>query len=160
MQICQIILKFNSTYFKVSFKNFDGTIPDNLSSECSHSLPLSEGYLLFKEVEKLIEGFQLNKALEEIFIFISKLNKFMDESEPWNVIKENKEQAGIVMIKLIEGFRILGIILQPFLPFASKTILDTLNINNDIRTFKFLNSNHSLKKGHKINEPKGSFSKI
>ena len=40
------------------------------------------------------------------------------------------------MIKLIiEGFRILGIILQPFLPFASKTILDTLNINNDIKNF-------------------------
>ena len=41
-----------------------------------------------------MQNFQINKAIEEIFILLAKLNKFMDKSEPWNSIKtiEKKQQ--------------------------------------------------------------------
>ena len=81
----------------------------------------------------------------------------MDESEPWNMIKNDKESTGKVLTELIESFRVIGIILQPFLPIASKLLLDTLNIDNKLRTFEYLNSKNFLKKGHKLNEPKALF---
>ena len=45
-----------------------------------------------------------------------------------------------VLTELIGGFRVIGIILQPFLPIASKLLLDTLNIDNKLRTFEYLDS--------------------
>ena len=63
----------------------------------------------------------------------------MDESEPWNLIKDDRKSTARVLTELIESFRVIGIILQPFLPIASK-LLDTLNIDNKLRTFEYLNS--------------------
>ena len=105
----------------------------------------------------MITNFELSKGIDEIFVFISSLNKFMDESEPWNMIKSNRELTGKILTELIEGFRVIGIILQPFLPIASKLLLDTLNIDNKLRTFEYLYSKNFLKKGHKLNEPKVLF---
>ena len=39
-----------------------------------------------------MQNFQINKAIEEIFILLTKLNKFMDTAEPWNSIKNNREK--------------------------------------------------------------------
>jgi methionyl-tRNA synthetase len=102
-------------------------------------------------------NFEINRALEEIFNVVSILNKFMDDSEPWNVIKKNKENAANIMSQMVECFRVLGILLQPFIPTSAKNLLDTLNINDDLRTFKYLNSKYAIKKGHTINEPKALF---
>ena len=88
----------------------------------------------------MINNLELSKGIDEIFVFISKLNKFMDESEPWNLIKDDRESTARVLTELIESFRVIGILLQPFLPIASKLLLDTLNIDNKLRTFKYLNS--------------------
>ena len=118
---------------------------------------MKDSYFLFPKVEKLITNFELSKGIDEIFVFISSLNKFMDEYEPWNMIKSHRELTGKILTELIEGFRVIGIILQPFLPIASKLLLDTLNIDNKLRTFKYLNSKNFLKKGHKLNEPKALF---
>ena len=118
---------------------------------------MKDAYLLFQKVEKLINNLELSKGIDEIFVFISKLNKFMDESEPWNLIKDDRESTARVLTELIESFRVIGIILQPFLPIASKLLLDTLNIDNKLRIFKNLNAKNCLNKGHKLNEPKALF---
>ncbi len=138
-------------------KNFDGEILSNLDSNNISSYPLNNTYKLFTKVERLITNFEVNRALEEIFNLVSILNKFMDDSEPWNVIKKNKENAANIMIQLVECFRVLGIILQPFIPTSAKNLLDTLNIKNDLRKFKCLNSKYAIKRGHRINEPKALF---
>ncbi len=142
---------------KFLFKNFEGAVPYQLDKNVLECYPLNDAYDLFEKVEKLVNNLELNKAIEEIFMFISGLNKYMDDSEPWNSIKKDKESTGKILTQLIEGFRIIGIILQPFLPISSKLLLDTLNIDNKLRTFENLNSNNIINKGHKLNEPKALF---
>ena len=142
---------------KFLFKNFDGILPFQLESNSIDSNPLKDAYLLSHKVEKLITNLELSKGIDEIFAFISKLNKFMDESEPWNLIKDDRKSTARVLTELIESFRVIGIILQPFLPIASKLLLDTLNIDNKLRIFKNLNAKNCLNKGHKLNEPKALF---
>ena len=105
-------------------------------------------------------NFEINKALDLIFNYISGLNKYMDDSEPWNKIKTNKAEAAEIITQLIEGFRIIGILLQPFLPIAAEKLLNNLNIEKKFREFNSLTTNCVIQKGHKINEPEALFSKI
>ena len=70
-------------------------------------------------------NFEINKALDLIFNYISGLNKYMDDSEPWNKIKTNKAEAAQIITQLIEGFRIIGILLQPFYQLLHKNYLIT-----------------------------------
>ena len=81
----------------------------------------------------------------------------MDTSEPWKTFKVNPEKAGESLSILIESFRIIGIILQPFIPLASSKILDILNIDKLDRNFDCINVDNSIKKNHKLKEPLAIF---
>ena len=121
---------------------------------------LNNGYQLSNSLKVNIKNFEIHKALEKIWKFINKLNKFIDDMEPWNKIKNQKEQTAKVMAILIESIRIIGIVLQPFLPNSSQKILDILNVNPKERTFKYLNKKNSLVKNSKINDPEQLFPRI
>ena len=142
---------------KFLFKNFNGIIPIELNTTNLTSNPLKNAYVLSSNVEKLIMNFEINKALDLIFNYISGLNKYMDDSEPWNKIKTNKAEAAEIITQLVEGFRIIGILLQPFLPIASEKLLNNLNIENKFREFNNLTTNYVIQQGHKINEPEALF---
>ena len=104
-----------------------------------------------------MKNLEISKSLEEIFLYINNLNKFMDTSEPWKTFKVNSEKAGESLSILIESFRIIGIILQPFIPIASSKILDILNIDKLHRNFDCINADNSIKKNHKLKEPLAIF---
>ena len=106
-----------------------------------------------------MESYQINKAIEEIFVLLTKLNKFMDKAEPWKSIKTNHQKAAKDLSVLIESFRVIGILLQPFLPDASNCILNILNIEKKNRKFKFLNFMYKINKDHIISETKPLFPK-
>ena len=108
-------------------------------------------------VKKKMKEFQISKCLEDIFFYIDELNKYMDESQPWNSFKIDPKKAGKDLSILIECFRIIGIVLQPFIPNASKKILDILNINNESRGFNNLNSKNILMSNHVLNKPSPIF---
>ena len=97
--------------------------------------------------------FEISKSLEEIFAYIDELNKFVDASEPWKSFKIDSKKAGRDLSILIECFRIIGIILQPYIPDAAKKILDILNVKNSDRYFKNLSLKFSLQKNHSLNNP-------
>ena len=112
---------------KFTGKNFENKMPYQLEEPKKNDL-LYETYNLYPNVKKSMQNFQINKAIEEIFFFLTKLNKFMDKSEPWNSLKTNSEKAAKDLSVLIESFRVVGILLQPFIPDASNSILNILNI--------------------------------
>ena len=104
-----------------------------------------------------MNNFEISKCLEDVFLYIDELNKFVDECEPWKSFKLDPEKAGKDLSILIECFRIIGIILQPFIPNASRKILDTLNIKESSRTFDNLTREHALKKNYELNNPQPLF---
>ena len=133
-------------------KNYDNKISHSIQN-FKNIKQLDKGYDLVNLIKLKIEDFQINKCLEEIFLYIDELNKFMDDSQPWNSFKTNPDKAGQDLSILVECFRIIGILLQPFIPKASNDILDILNINNSSRKFKNLTKDFSLEKNHSINKP-------
>ena len=75
--------------------------------------------------------------------------------------KENKiEEMNLVLSVIAENLRVIAIALQPFCINLAPKILDILQIANEARGLDFIGSKHSLKAGHKINEPKAVFPRL
>ncbi len=147
--LIQRTLKLNAKYFKNKF-------PFDLKKNQEFEI-LEYGYKLLDEVDSNMRLFQINKALENIWNFISRLNQYIDKTEPWNLFKKNEVQTAIVLSEIIESIRLLGIILQPFIPESACKILDTLNIDKKQRGFDSFNKNNIMKKGVQLNEVKQLF---
>ena len=142
---------------KFIYKNYDNRLPSKIDSTLDGYNLMKDGYDLLPFIDKKIENFEISKCLEEIFIYIDKLNKFVDSNEPWKVFKVEKEKAGNGLSILVETFRIVGILLQPFIPNFSTNLLDLLNIDKNEREFKFLNIENLLKKDHIFKKPEALF---
>ena len=147
--LIQRALKFNN-------KNFSNKMPFELEKPNKDDL-LFEVYNMYEKIKPDMDNYQISKALEKIFTLLNKLNKFMDKSEPWNSFKTNQEVAARDLSILIESFRVIGIILKPYIPDASEKILGFLNIKDESRDFKFIDFKYKLKKGHCINDPEPLF---
>ena len=139
-------------------KNFENKMPADLEGLSENNL-LNEVYDLFSKVKKHMHSLEINKAIDEIISLLTKLNKFMDLAEPWNSIKINPEKTANDLSILIESFRVIGILLQPFVPDASNEILNILNIEKNKRMYKFINFKYKINKDHCINETKPLFPK-
>ncbi len=143
---------------KFTGKNFENKMPADLEGLSENNL-LNEVYDLFSKVKKHMHSLEINKAIDEIISLLTKLNKFMDLAEPWNSIKINPEKTANDLSILIESFRVIGILLQPFVPDASNEILNILNIEKNKRMYKFINFKYKINKDHCINETKPLFPK-
>ena len=137
---------------KLLEKHFDNKIPLKIS-ELKNVEILSDTYKLVTLVKPKIENFEYNKALESIFNQIDQLNQFIDNEKPWESIKKNDlSKASETLSTLIECFRVIAVILIPFIPDSAKKILDTLNVDYTNMNFERLNIEFCLKKGEKINK--------
>lgn len=108
-------------------KSFDHSIPnDNISSEIEERISN-----LYAEVGQLIEDTNFKQALELIFEAIRFSNKYFDQTQPWNTIKENPAECRQTLADctfLIVNF---GNVLRPFLPFSSQKIRDAIEVDKE-----------------------------
>ena len=74
---------------------------------------------------------KINEAIEEIMQFIRHVNKYMEQNEPWKMVKENKLDAGKVLYAAGEALRIAAVLLSPIMPNRTSILLDTLNSKKD-----------------------------
>lgn len=79
-----------------------------------------------------MESFQFSVALSTVWKLISRTNKYIDETTPWVLAKDEsqKDMLGSVMAHLVENIRFATVLLRPFLTHAPKEIFKQLNINN------------------------------
>ena len=66
----------------------------------------------------------------------------------------------LVLSVIAENLRVIAISLQAFIPSLAAKILEILNIDEASRSLEFIDANHALKSGHKINEPKAIFPRL
>lgn len=84
-----------------------------------------------KHFNESMESFQFSVALSTVWKFISRTNKYIDETTPWVLAKDDsqKDMLGNVMAHLVENIRFAAVLLRPFLTYAPKEIFKQLNIN-------------------------------
>ncbi len=105
----------------------------------------SEIYSLYDEVGKLIEMGNLKLAIEQIFNFIRKINKYFDETTPWITVNKDEAQCSNTIYNCLVAIINIANLLQPFLPFSSDKVKDWLGCNTC--SWKFINVEISLEIG-------------
>ncbi len=143
------------------FKNSEEQKTVDFSSYADAADLLKSAYDLKEKLEQKMAIFSFDQAIAEILSHASKCNEWFNTKAPWNLKKENKiEEMNLVLSVIAENLRVIAIALQPFCINLAPKILDILQIANEARGLDFINSNHSLKAGHKINEPKAVFPRL
>ncbi len=113
-----------------------------------------------KAAEKM-DKLRVADAITEIFALFRRCNKYIDETEPWNLAKDEakKDRLATVLYNLFEGIRIGAVCLEAFLPTTSKKILD--QIGTQERDFLALDTFGRMEQGTKVIEkPEILFARI
>ena len=80
---------------------------------------MSESYYI---VGQLIEKVELKAALQESMRYVSKVNGYLNETEPWKVIKEDEKRAGRILYTALEAIDSCANLLYPFMPSTSDLV--------------------------------------
>lgn len=80
---------------------------------------MSESYGI---VGQLIEKVELKAALQESMRYVSKVNGYLNETEPWKVIKEDEKRAGRILYTALEAIDSCANLLYPFMPSTSDLV--------------------------------------
>lgn len=84
-----------------------------------------------KDVDEKLESLNAPAALADIFSRLNRLNKYIDETEPWKLAKlEDKSRLNDVLYVILDGIRLCAIELEAFIPATSKKIYERINVND------------------------------
>ena len=113
-------------------KYFDGEVSNKgVSEEIDNNL-IKEAESLYIKVENYMNKLEVPKALDSIFDLFRSLNKYIDETTPWILAKDDskKDRLATVLYNLIEGIRIGTVLLRPFIPETTEKIFKQINTDN------------------------------
>lgn len=110
-------------------KYFNGRIPEQDQNHGSNLLA-RHASILEREVDMYINDIQFSQALESIWKFIKLSNKYVEDSRPWALAKDDasKDVLSATIYNLAESLRIIAIFISPFMPNTSSKIYEQLGI--------------------------------
>ena len=96
--------------------------------------------------EQLIDNFEIADSLKEIWKLIARTNKYIDETTPWQLAKEEeKEKLESSMYHLIENLRKIAILVKPFMNDTAENILSQIGVNDEkLKTWESLKEYQKL----------------
>ena len=135
--------KPKQSYFDVD-ANLQNTITETINNYTTH-----------------MDNLSVSKAIQSLWTLISRTNKYIDETYPWVLAKDETKQNELesVLYNLIESLRIIGILLKPILLHASKELFIQLNIPSNLQTWESIEFG-SLVETTVTNKPKPIFPRL
>lgn len=99
-------------------KYFGGTLPADREAGDFDAELIAEAEGLVAKVDEFMDKTQINNALAEIFKVVSRANKYIDETAPWVLGKDESKKARLatVLYNLLETIRIVSTLLSNFMP--------------------------------------------
>lgn len=136
-------------------KYFSGHVSNKLVNEDIDIELIDSVNSLKKVVAQKMEILHISEAVEAIFETYRKCNKYIDETMPWALAKDenSNDRLQTVMYNLLESIRVCTNLLSPYLPDTSENIMSQLNINNN--SFDFEKDNVYF-----VNDPEVLFKRI
>ncbi|MBO5338075.1 MAG: methionine--tRNA ligase [Clostridia bacterium] len=142
-------------------KYFGGTIPQNVvfDNEFDNDLK-SKTVECVSKFTALMDEFKLADASACVFDMLSRANKYIDETTPWILAKDEsqKERLGTVLYNLLETLRIGAVLLYPFIPATCEEIFKELN--TELNTYETISSFGALESSKEVGEQKVLFQRI
>ncbi len=118
-------------------KYFGGTLPENQAEGPEDGELLAMAGELRSKYEADMEKYAFQNALADVFAVISRANKYIDETAPWILAKDeaNHPRLARVLYNLAETLRICTVLLQPFMPETCVKIFTQLGTAEELRTW-------------------------
>ncbi len=141
-------------------KYFDGVVqPGDVTEELDGELKALAVETVGK-VDNLLSEYRVSDTLDAIFTLAKRCNKYIDETAPWALAKDESKKArlGTVLYNLLESIRFVAVLLSPFLPETSEKIL--AQINTDIKDYDSLSAFGALKAGTVVGKAEPLFARI
>ena len=141
-------------------KYFSGVIEDSkVVEEVDNDLKNSI-LLLNEDIEEDIKKFRIADSLEKIIEAYRRCNKYIDETMPWVLAKDDSKQGRLktVLYNLVEAIRIITVYLQAYLPETAEKIFT--QINTDIKDYNSTLQFGYYISGTKVNTPEVLFKRI
>lgn len=94
-----------------------------------------------KNVEIKMNDYQFSEVLKEIWRFISRMNKYIDECEPWKLAKDenSKDRLSTVMYNLVEALYKISVMISPFMPTTATKMAKQLGLDIDFDKLQLSN---------------------
>ena len=115
-------------------KYFDGTLPAEQTADALDDELVSMASALRDKYDGIMESYAFQDGLIEIFKVVSRANKYIDETAPWVLAKDeaNKPRLARVMYNLLETIRICGILLTPYMPDSAEKIREQIGADESV----------------------------
>ncbi len=115
-----------------TYRNFDQKVPDpgELTPEDQAILQKVEG--AFEPVGDLIGKAHFKAALAEVMAVAHEANRYLDEREPWKVMKEDRRAAAATIYVMLGIINSLKVLFYPFLPFSSQRLHEYLGCEGSL----------------------------
>ncbi|MBR7099135.1 MAG: methionine--tRNA ligase subunit beta, partial [Clostridia bacterium] len=117
-------------------KYFDRVVPTPASEEGTDAELKAACVKAYANMRTCMDEFRIADALEGIFEMLSRANKYIDETTPWTLAKDESQKArlGTVLYNLMEAIRWGAVMLTPFIPATAEEILSELG--TELRGFE------------------------
>lgn len=104
-------------------KYFSGVMPARAPQPFGADSAYSSLEDVVRVYEESFDAFDFKRALETLWTLVAFGNEYVDRTKPWALAKNDSRELARVMYQLVELVRVIGVLLQPFLPVSSEKIL-------------------------------------
>lgn len=141
-------------------KYFGGVIQAPSEAEDVDGELKDTAIITVKKVDELLSTYRVSDALEAIFSLAKRSNKYIDETMPWALAKDEskKERLGTVLYNLLESIRFISVLISPFMPETAEKIMQQMNCS--VNSYDSLSSFGALEAGTSVGEAKPLFGRI
>jgi methionyl-tRNA synthetase len=137
-------------------RNCDAVVPEPDQPSAADTALLDQARGLLETVRGHMSEQAFHLALEAIWRIVGEANRYVDEQAPWVLSRSDPARMRTVLYTLSETLRHLAILVQPFVPAASRNLLDQLAVPELARDFAAL-SKAPLAPGTRLPKPEGIF---
>jgi methionyl-tRNA synthetase len=107
-----------------------------------------------------LEAAKLQSAANTLIAISRVGNQYLNDKEPWNLVKTDREKAGNVLYVSAQIVKAIAVVSAPFIPGTAEKLWQTLNLAGSVHKSRWEEALNPLQAGHKIGKPKPLFRKI
>ncbi len=157
-ELVAILGNFVNRTLVLTGKYYEGYVPERGETTETDRSVLEEISKIRENVESSLESYRFREALREAMNLARLGNKYLADSEPWKLVKNEPGRVRTIMNISLQITANLTIILEPFLPFSMSTLRKWINIT--LKPWDDAGRDDLLPAGHRIGEPGLLFEKI
>ncbi len=158
-ELVAILGNFVNRALVLTQKYFDGIVPERNEIKDFDKIVIDEINSNKDKLEYELEHFRFREALKAAMNIARAGNKYLADTEPWLLIKSDKERVKTILNLSLQITANLAIVLEPFMPFTADKLCTFINRRGDM-SWELSGSVDILEPGHLVNKPELLFQKI